>query len=235
MSFERLKEEVYRANRGLVRAGLVTLTFGNASGIDRDKGVMAIKPSGVSYDALKADDIVLVSLESGEVLEGSLRPSSDTPTHLVLYRAFPSIGGVIHTHSSFATVWAQSCLPIPCFGTTHADTFYGPVPVTRKLTAQEIEDAYEEHTGTVIVEYFHKNSIDPDHMPGVIAAHHGPFSWGKTPTKAMENAIALEEIAKMAYYTTMLHHGASEIPESYLHKHFLRKHGPKSYYGQEEN
>ncbi len=180
MKFKDLKEKVYELNMELTKAGLVTLTWGNASAADRDRDVMAIKPSGVAYDQLKPDDIVIQSLEDGAVVEGSLRPSSDAPTHRVLYLDFSGIGGVVHTHSTYATSWAQACRTIPCFGTTHADIFHGPVPMTRQLSDKEIEEAYEEHTGHVIIERFHQAGIDPLHFPGVLVPHHGPFTWGKT-------------------------------------------------------
>jgi L-ribulose-5-phosphate 4-epimerase len=234
VSHEALKEEVCRANLALVEARLVVITWGNVSGIDRADGVVAIKPSGVSYDVLKPADIVLVSLESGDVIEGDMRPSSDTPTHLLLYRWFDSIGGIVHTHSSYATSWAQAGRAIPCLGTTHADHFYGPVPVTRQLTPDEIEDEYEANAGRVIMELFEHGGLDPVQMPAALLPGHGPFVWGATADKAVENAIVLEETAKMAFRTLMIHPGADGLPQKLLDKHFLRKHGPGAYYGQEK-
>jgi len=232
MAYEQLKRDVWQANMGLVEAGLVVLAFGNASGADRQAGVMAIKPSGIDYKALKPENIVALSLETGKVVDGDLRPSSDTPTHLRLYKAFESIGGIAHTHSPCATSWAQACREIPCFGTTHADHFYGPAPVTRQLTADEIRGDYEVSTGEVIVERFRGAGLDPDQFPGVLVAGHGPFTWGPTPSKAMENAIALEEIARMALRTLAINPEAGPVSQALLDKHFLRKHGPGAYYGQ---
>ena len=233
MKYDSLKELVYQANMGLDQAGLVTLTWGNASGVDRDLGVMGIKPSGVSYDVLKPSDIVIQSIESGKLVEGELNPSSDAPTHLELYRAFSEIGGVVHTHSSYATSWAQACREIPPFGTTHADHFSGPVPLTRELTKQEIETAYEENTGHIIVERFRNpEQINPLHFPGVLVPYHGPFTWGDTPAKALQNAVALETIAFMAITTLAVNPKGNQIPEQLLNKHFQRKHGKNAYYGQ---
>ena len=209
------------------------LTWGNASGIDRDSGIVAIKPSGVSYEKLRPEDLVLLSLDSGEVVEGELNPSSDTATHLVLYRSFPRIGGVVHTHSTCATSWAQASTPIPCYGTTHADHFYGEIPVTRELTPREIEEAYEEHTGRVIVECFEALGTDPLHLPGVLLPYHGPFTWGRTPAEAATNAIVLEEVARMALQTRTIAPRTSPAPREIVDKHFLRKHGPEAYYGQD--
>jgi L-ribulose-5-phosphate 4-epimerase len=234
VSHEALKEEVCRANLALVEAGLVVLTWGNVSGVDREAGIVAIKPSGISYRTLRPADIVLVSLESGERLEGDLRASSDTPTHLVLYRDFRSIGAVVHTHSPFATSWAQAARPIPCLGTTHADHFYGPVPVTRQLTAEEIEADYEANTGKVVSERFLDRGLDPEQIPAVLLPGHGPFVWGPGPAEAVENATVLEETARMALYTLAIDPGAAELPQALLDKHFLRKHGPDAYYGQEK-
>ncbi|HEX7071423.1 MAG TPA: L-ribulose-5-phosphate 4-epimerase AraD, partial [Rhodothermales bacterium] len=197
MSHDALKRAVWQANMDIVAAGLVVLTWGNASGIDRDSGIVAIKPSGVSYDRLQPADIVLISLDTGAALEDGMRPSSDTPTHLYLYRHFAKAGGIVHTHSSHAVSWAQAERELPCFGTTHADHFYGTVPVTRRMTAQEVESAYEENTGAVIVERFEQGGIDPADVPGVLVAGHGPFAWGTTAAKAVENAIVLESIARM--------------------------------------
>lgn len=231
MSYEKLKEEVYRVNRAIVDAGLVVLTWGNASGVDREAGVMAIKPSGVDYDVLKPSDMVVLSIETGEIVEGSLKPSSDTPTHLVIYRKFPSAGGIVHTHATYATSWAQSGLDLPCLGTTHADHFYGPVPVARLLTETEL-GAYEHNTGEVIAECFRTRGLDPAQVPAVLLPHHGPFAWGPDPEHALQNAIALEQVAKMAALTYQINPEAPAIPGSLLDKHFLRKHGAGAYYGQ---
>ena len=231
--FNSLKEEVYEANMRLVRAGLVVLTWGNVSAIDRERGVLAIKPSGVSYDTLKAEDIVLVSLETGQALEGeTLRPSSDTPTHVCLYQRFANIGGIAHTHSRHATSWAQACREIPCYGTTHADTFHGPIPLCRTLTKEEIEEAYEWNTGVVVANYFDENNLDPTHVPGVLLSHHAPFAWGANADKAVENAIIVEEVAALAFFTETIAHDAKTAPESISTKHFERKHGKDAYYGQ---
>ncbi|MDP6106813.1 MAG: L-ribulose-5-phosphate 4-epimerase AraD [Candidatus Brocadiia bacterium] len=233
MSFDTLREHVCQANIDLVAADLVTLTWGNASGVDREAGVIVIKPSGVDYDRLRPDDLVVVALDTGEVVEGELRPSSDTPTHLVLYREFPLVGGLVHTHSAHATGWAQAGREIPCQGTTHADLFFGPVPITRELTSLEIERDYEANTGRAIVERFVQGRLDPRQVPGVLVPYHGPFAWGTGPADAVENAIILEQVARMALYTAMLNPGLGEIPEALLNKHFLRKHGSGAYYGQE--
>ncbi|HEY4785784.1 MAG TPA: L-ribulose-5-phosphate 4-epimerase [Bacteroidales bacterium] len=225
---EKLKKDVLEANLELVRKGLVVYTWGNVSGIDREQGLIVIKPSGVSYDKMTADDMVVVDLE-GKVLSSKLRPSSDTPTHLVLYKKFPTIGGVVHTHSEWATSWAQAGLPIPALGTTHADYFFGPVPCTRKLTKKEVEDKYEEETGNVIVETF--KGIDPLAVPGVIINGHGPFAWGTDAHNAVHNAVVLEEVAKMAHHTLTLNK-VKGIDQYLLDKHYYRKHGPGAYYGQ---
>jgi len=232
MAHDALKAAVCRANLELVEAGLVVLTWGNVSGADRDAGVMAIKPSGVAYDAMRPDDIVVLSLETGEVVEGRLRPSSDTPTHLHLYRQFGGAGGVVHTHSSHAVSWAQAERDVPCLGTTHADHFYGPIPVTRRLRDDEIQGAYEHSTGVAIVECFRERGIDPVAVPGVLVAGHGPFAWGATPRKAVENAVALEATAQMALNTCLLNPQVEAIGQLLLDKHFLRKHGTGAYYGQ---
>jgi len=230
---EELKETVYHANMALVQAGLVVLTWGNASGVDRERGVMAIKPSGVAYESLRPEDIVLVSLENGEPLAGErLRPSSDTPTHICLYRRFREIGGIAHTHSRYATSWAQAGREIPCYGTTHADTFHGAVPLCRALTPEEIEQAYEWNTGLVVVEHFLANDLHPLHVPGVLLPYHAPFAWGDTPEKAVENAIILEEVACLAWHTELLNPRATVAPEAIVSKHFQRKHGKDAYYGQ---
>jgi L-ribulose-5-phosphate 4-epimerase len=232
MGHRELRERVLAANLELVKAGLVVLSFGNASAVDRDAGVLAIKPSGVSYEQLRPRDIVVLALEDGRVLEGSRRPSSDTPTHLVLYREFPGVGGVVHTHSVCATSWAQARRELPCFGTTHADHFHGPVPVTRHLSPAEIAEDYETNTGRVIVERFARNGLDPLEVPAVLDASHGPFAWGPTVETALENAIALEAIAAMAIHTVALDPAVEAIPQELLEKHFRRKHGPDAYYGQ---
>ena len=232
-SLNALKEAVYAANMQLVEAGLVVLTWGNASGVDRDAGVIAIKPSGVAYSALRPEDIVLVSLETGLPLPGeTLRPSSDTPTHVCLYQQFAHIGGIAHTHSRYATSWAQACREIPCYGTTHADTFHGPVPLCRPLTPTEIEDAYEWNTGVAITEHFQQNSLDPLHVPGVLLPFHAPFAWGETPAKAAENAVIVEEVAALAWRTEALNPKAATTPQAISDKHYLRKHGKNAYYGQ---
>ncbi len=231
--FASLKEAVYEANTALVKAGLVVLTWGNASGVDRKRGVIAIKPSGVAYDALRPEDIVLVSLETGKPLPGAtLRPSSDTPTHVCLYQRFPDIGGIAHTHSRYATSWAQACREIPCYGTTHADTFHGPVPLCRPLTPAEIADAYEWNTGVVIAEHFRDAGLDPAHAPGTLLPFHAPFAWGATPALAVENAIIVEEVAALAWHTEQLNPQASTAPPPIVSKHFERKHGKDAYYGQ---
>jgi L-ribulose-5-phosphate 4-epimerase len=227
--YKDLKQRVWEANRQLPKYGLVTFTWGNVSEIDRDRGVVAIKPSGVPYEELKIDDMVVLDLE-GNVLEGNLRPSSDTPTHLILYKAFPSIGGIVHTHSPWATSWAQAGLSIPALGTTHADHFYGEIPCTRKLTESEIMGEYERETGNVIVETFREK--DPLHVPGVLVNQHGPFVWGENALKAVHNAVVLEEVAKMAYHTVVLNPEISGISQPLLDKHFFRKHGSNAYYGQ---
>jgi L-ribulose-5-phosphate 4-epimerase len=232
MAVEELREQVFEANRRIVEAGLVVLTFGNASAADRGAGVMAIKPSGIPYDELEPGSMVVVDLESGEVREGSGRPSSDTPTHLVLYRAFEAIGGIVHTHSPFATAWAQARREIPCFGTTHADHFRGPVPVTRELTGDEIGGDYERSTGDVIVETVNGLGLDPLERPAVLVASHGPFAWGPDAESAVENAIALEVVAESSFRTEALRPGAEQIQPELLDRHFLRKHGPGAYYGQ---
>lgn len=226
---EALKKQVCMANLQLVEQKLVISTWGNVSAIDRPRGVVAIKPSGVDYDALTPDKIVVVDLD-GKVVEGDLRPSSDTPTHLELYRRWPGIGGVCHTHSRYATMWAQACREIPCFGTTHADYFYGAVPVTDPLTKQDIESDYELNTGKVIVRRF--SNIDPMQMPAVLVANHGPFTWGKDAAAAVEAAVVLEEVARMAQGTVLLSPQQQPLPQTLLDKHFLRKHGKNAYYGQ---
>jgi len=239
MSYAALKQSVYEVNMAIVRSGLVVLTWGNASGVDRQgnggRGVMAIKPSGVDYEKLRPDDIVIVSLASGEVVEGAKRPSSDTRTHLELYRAFANIGGIVHTHSLHATAFSQARCEIPCLGTTHADHFYGTIPVTRDLTAAEINGDYELETGKVIIERFRTSKIDPDDMPAVLVASHAPFVWGKTPQKALENAIALEYVARMQIVSWQLNLETKGVGQVLLDKHFKRKHGSGAYYGQAES
>ena len=232
MSISTLREEVWRANLALVEAGLVTLSFGNASGVDREAGVFVIKPSGVPYDRLRPEDMVVVSIADERVVEGNLRPSSDTPTHAVLYRAFPSIGGIVHTHSSFASAWAQAGRPIPPLGTTHADHFFGAVPVSRPMSELEIGGAYESKTGEVIAETLHQLGLDPLEMPAVLVASHGPFTWGSSATDAVTNAIALEAVAAMAHRTLALAPDIDAIADALLLRHFRRKHGPGAYYGQ---
>jgi L-ribulose-5-phosphate 4-epimerase len=232
MSLSTLREDVCRANRALVEAGLVTLSFGNASGVDREAGIMVIKPSGVPYGALRPEDMVVVSLADERVLDGGLRPSSDTPTHAVLYRRFPSIGGVVHTHSPFASAWAQAGRPIPALGTTHADYFAGPVPVTRWMTPEEIGGAYERETGEVIAETLASLGLDALEMPAALVASHGPFTWGTDAADAVTNAIALEAVAALAHRTFALSPQADSIAGALLARHFERKHGPRAYYGQ---
>ena len=227
---ERLKKLVCEANLDLVSRGLVLETWGNLSAIDRARGLVVIKPSGVAYSALKPRHMVVVSLKDGRVVEGTLRPSSDTPTHLELYRAFAGIGAVAHTHSLFATAWAQARRAIPVLGTTHADTFYGPVPCTRPLRPAEIRTEYERNTGKVIVETFAR--LNPLHVPGVLVAEHGPFVWGRSPEETVSNAAILETVARMASETLRIAPGARPIGRALLDKHFLRKHGPGATYGQ---
>jgi L-ribulose-5-phosphate 4-epimerase len=227
-----LRERVLEANMALGRARLVVLTFGNASAVDRDAGVVAIKPSGVSYDRLTPAAIAVVDVESGAVVDGRTRPSSDTPTHLVLYRAWPNVGGIVHTHSSFATAWAQAREEIPCYGTTHADHFDGAVAVTRPLSAAEIEGDYERATGEVILETFARLELEPLGRPAVLVASHGPFAWGASVEEAVENAIALEEVAAGALRTRQLRADVPPIADDLRRRHFRRKHGPEAYYGQ---
>ncbi|RXS90475.1 L-ribulose-5-phosphate 4-epimerase [Geobacillus sp. PK12] len=226
---EELKRAVLEANLQLPQYRLVTFTWGNVSGIDRERGLVVIKPSGVAYDKLTIDDMVVVDL-TGNVVEGDLKPSSDTPTHLWLYKQFPGIGGIVHTHSTWATVWAQAGKGIPALGTTHADYFYGEIPCTRPMTNEEIQGAYELETGKVITETF--RFLDPLQMPGVLVHGHGPFAWGKDPANAVHNAVVLEEVAKMAARTFMLNPDAQPISQTLLDRHYLRKHGANAYYGQ---
>ena len=228
--FQEIKEQVYQANLQLKSSGLVVLTWGNVSQIDRKNGCVVIKPSGVDYDRMTADNMVVVDL-NGNVIDGDLKPSSDLPTHLALYKAFPEIGGITHTHSQWATVFAQAGAPVPALGTTHADTFYGTVPVTRKLTPSEISGEYEKETGTVIIEAF--QNIDPDAIPGVLVHSHGPFTWGSNAQKSVENAIVLEQVAMMAWHTLSLNANV-KFQQELLDKHYFRKHGKNAYYGQKE-
>ncbi|MGN1117099.1 MAG: L-ribulose-5-phosphate 4-epimerase [Acutalibacteraceae bacterium] len=229
---ERLKEEVLKANLLLPQFGLVTFTWGNVSGIDREKGLVVIKPSGVEYDTMTADDMVVTDLD-GNVVEGKYKPSSDTPTHVELYKAFPNIGGIVHTHSRHATSFAQAHKNIPALGTTHGDYFYGDIPCTRLMTAQEIGGEYEKETGKVIIETF--KDKDPDAIPAVLVASHGPFSWGKTPYEAVHNAVVLEEVSFMALQAMSLNPEIGKMQRELLDKHYLRKHGKNAYYGQDNN
>jgi len=229
MMLKELREQVWQANLQLKIQNLVIYSWGNVSGIDRAKGIVLIKPSGVDYDALRPEDLVALDLE-GRVVEGTLRPSSDTPTHLELYRRFEKVGGICHTHSLYATIWAQACREIPCFGTTHADNFYGPVPVTDPMQPEEIEGDYELNTGKVIVRRF--AGLDPMQVPAVLVANHGPFTWGPNAEKAVENAVVLEQCAQMALGTLQLNPEQTEISRVLLDKHYLRKHGKNAYYGQ---
>lgn len=227
---EELKEEVLRANLLLPKHGLVTFTWGNVSGIDRERGLVVIKPSGVEYDVMKSKDMVVVDLMTGERVEGKLKPSSDTPTHLELYKAFPSAGGVVHTHSRWATSFAQAGRDIEAYGTTHGDYFYGAIPCTRLMTPEEIGGEYEKETGKVIVETF--KNLDPASVPGVLVHSHGPFSWGKDAAEAVHNAVVMEEVAFMAIHALTLNPEMAPMQRELLDKHFLRKHGPGAYYGQ---
>jgi L-ribulose-5-phosphate 4-epimerase len=227
---EMLKQEVCDANLKLVAEGLVIQTWGNVSGVDREGGHLVIKPSGIPYSEMRPEQMVVLSLETGQIVEGDLRPSSDTPTHLILARAFSYIGGIVHTHSLYATAWAQAKLEIPAYGTTHADYFYGSVPCTRVLTPEEIADDYEAHTGHVIVETF--ENLDASQFPGVLVASHAPFTWGATPENAVENAVVLENVARLASETLNIKANLETMQQELLDKHFLRKHGPKAYYGQ---
>ena len=228
--YKKLKEEVLKANLLLPKYGLVVFTWGNVSAVDREKGIIAIKPSGVEYDDMQADDIVIVDLATGEVLDGKLKPSSDTPTHLELYRKFPNIGGIVHTHSRWATIFAQAKQPIKAYGTTHADYFYGAIPCTRLLSEAEIKGEYELNTGKVIVETF--KDTDPDFVPGVVVASHGPFAWGKSALDAVHNAVVMEEVAMMSWHAKIENPSLESMDQDLLDKHFLRKHGKNAYYGQ---
>lgn len=228
---ENLKEIVWRANLDLVKHNLVIFTWGNVSGIDREKGLVVIKPSGVDYDSMRPEDMVVVELATGKVVEGSLNPSSDTPTHLAVYRAFPEVGGIVHTHSTYATAWAQAGRDIPNIGTTHADYFRTDIPCTASMTEPEVKGDYELETGNVIVRCFAEKGIDPMHTPGVLVRNHGPFSWGKDAHAAVYNAVVMEQVAKMAFVSFTLNPATTMNP-LLVEKHFLRKHGPGAYYGQ---
>jgi L-ribulose-5-phosphate 4-epimerase len=231
MRLAKLREEVLEANLDLVRRGLVLSTFGNASGVARKEGLIVIKPSGVPYDRMKSKDLVISDLQ-GQVVEGRLRPSSDLPTHATLYRAFPAIGGIAHTHSAYATAWSQARKPIPCFGTTHADYFHGAIPLTEVMTDDEVEGEYEANTGAVIIRAF--KGLDPMAIPAVLVANHGPFAWGADPREAAENAWMLEAAARMAYLTVAVNADASALGRTLHDRHFLRKHGKQAYYGQKK-
>lgn len=230
---EELKKKVYQANMDLVRHGLVIFTWGNVSGIDREKGLVVIKPSGVDYETMRPEDMVVVDLHTGETVEGNLRPSSDTPTHLVLYRAWPEIGGVVHTHSTYATAWAEAGIDLPNIGTTHADYFHNEIPCTADMTEDEVKGQYELETGNVIVNRFRAGNINPVHTPGVLVKNHGPFSWGKDPHEAVHNAVVMEQVAKMAFVAYSVNPRLTMNP-LLIEKHFSRKHGPNAYYGQKK-
>ena len=230
---EKLKETVWRANLDLVKHNLVVFTWGNVSGIDREKGLVVIKPSGVEYDRLTPEDMVVVDLATGKVVEGTLNPSSDTPTHLAIYRAFGDVGGVVHTHSTYATAWAQAGLDIPNIGTTHADYFRASIPCTEDMTEAEVKGAYELETGHVIVRRFREAGLNPVHTPGVLVKNHGPFSWGRDAAGAVYNAVVMEQVAKMAFISFTLNPHTTMNP-LLVEKHFLRKHGPGAYYGQKK-
>lgn len=228
---EKLKDEIYEANMLLPKYGLVTFTWGNVSGLDKERGLFVIKPSGVDYEKMKPSDMVVMDL-NGNKVEGDLNPSSDTPTHLELYKAFPGIGGIVHTHSSWATSWAQAGRDIPCYGTTHADYIYGNVPCVRNLTKEEIDSAYEKNTGLLIAEHFKSNNIDFNAVPAVLCKNHGPFTWGKDGHEAVNNAVVLEEVAKMAARCEMINKDVLPAPQELQDKHYYRKHGAGAYYGQ---
>ena len=228
---EQLKEKVCQANLDLPKHGLVKYTWGNVSEVDRETGLFVIKPSGVDYACLKASDMIVCDLE-GHVVEGELNPSSDTPTHAVLYKAYPKIGGIVHTHSTWATIWAQAGLDLPAMGTTHADTFYGSVPCARYLSQEELDQGYEAQTGQVIIDTFAARDLDPSAVPGILLHGHGPFTWGKDAKTAVMHAVVLEEVAKMNLFTRELNHFAEPLPQHILDKHYLRKHGKHAYYGQ---
>lgn len=228
---EQLKQQVYMANMELPKRKLITFTWGNVSGFDKETGYFVIKPSGVEYEVLTPQDMVVMDLE-GNKIEGKYRPSSDTPTHIELYRAFPDLGGIVHTHSSFATSWAQAGRDLPCYGTTHADYIYGAVPCARSLTKEEIEEAYEKNTGKVIIETFRERGLNPLQVPCVLCTKHGSFTWGKDAMEAVHNAVVLEECAKMASWTELINRGVKPANQCIMDKHFLRKHGANAYYGQ---
>jgi L-ribulose-5-phosphate 4-epimerase len=228
---EQLKEIVFQANMELPKRGLVTYTWGNVSGIDRESGYLVIKPSGVEYEHMKPEDMVVVDL-SGNRVEGHYKPSSDTATHIELYKKYPELGGIVHTHSTWATSWAQAGRSIPLYGTTHADYFYGPIPCARSLTKEEIEGEYEKNTGLVIIETLTSKNISPSSMPGILCTNHGPFTWGKDAKEAVHNAVVLEEVAKMACYSELINREITPAPQTIADKHYLRKHGENAYYGQ---
>jgi L-ribulose-5-phosphate 4-epimerase len=232
MTNDELRRRVYESNMALSGSGLVVLTWGNASEVDRRRGVVAIKPSGVGYNGLAPEDIVIVDLATGETIDGAMRPSSDTPTHLHLYRELPDIGGVVHTHSHYAVCFAQAESSVPCYGTTHADHFHGAIPVTRRLSSEEIDGEYERNTGGVIVEQVRSRGASPLHVPAILVAHHGPFAWGEDSASAVENAIVLEEVCKMTLHTRLISATASQAPQELQDRHFMRKHGADAYYGQ---
>jgi L-ribulose-5-phosphate 4-epimerase len=229
---EQLRKDVFRANQDLVRHGLVTLTWGNVSGVDRSSRNVVIKPSGVEYESMTPEDMVILDMD-GKVVEGRLRPSSDAPTHILLYNSFPGIGGIVHSHSTYATMFAQACREIPCLGTTHADHFRGPVPVTRFITEKEVSRGYERETGKIIVERF--EGISPTDTPAVLVAGHAPFAWGTSPADAVNNSLILERVAQMAFGALQLRPAITPIPEYIQEKHYQRKHGPKAYYGQKKS
>ena len=229
--FKQLKEITFEGNKKLGESGLVLLTWGNVSAFDAEKGVFAIKPSGVDYDTMTADDMVVLDLE-GKVVEGTLRPSSDTKTHLELYKAYPQLGSVIHTHSKWATVWSQQMMDLPCMGTTHADFFYGTVPCTRAITQAELDEDYEMNTGKIIIETITERGIDPLEVPAILTGGHAPFVWGQNVNKALENSIVLERVAEMAWMNHLLNAQVPPLPQHILNKHYTRKHGKNAYYGQ---
>lgn len=228
---EELKQKVYEANMDLPKYGLVTFTWGNVSAIDRESGLFVIKPSGVDYETMKQEDMVVVDFD-GNVVEGHYKPSSDTATHIELYKNYPGIGGIVHTHSSYATSWAQAGRDIPLYGTTHADYFYGAIPCARSLTREEIEGEYEKNTGLVIIETLEEREMNPLYTPGILCKNHGPFTWGKDPANAVYNAVVLEEVSRMAYHTEAINAKVKPAPKDIADKHFFRKHGEKAYYGQ---
>ena len=230
---EELKEKVYLATMELPKRGLVTYTWGNVSGVDRERGLFVIKPSGVEYDELKPSDMVVMDLK-GNKIEGDMNPSSDTKTHMVLYNAFPKVGGIVHTHSPYAVAWAQAGEDLPCYGTTHADYFYGSIPCARHLTQEELDEDYERNTGVTIVETFKERGLDPKAVPAVLCFSHGPFTWGKDPAQAVYHSVVLEECAKMGIFTRMVNPNAAPAPQRMQDKHYMRKHGPNAYYGQKK-